>query len=72
MSNNDDKKGHDKYSKKILNPAENKTIINTSPFFYEKSRLTWMIHKSRLLQMRGTGCEAVVLHREYPVTKQML
>jgi len=21
--------------------------------------------------MRGTGCEAVVLHREYPVTKQM-
>ena len=21
--------------------------------------------------MRGTGCEAVVLHRKYPVTKQM-
>ena len=31
----------------------------------------WIIHKPRLLQMQGTGCEAVVLHREYPVTKQM-
>jgi len=30
-----------------------------------------VIHESRLKQMRGTGCEAVVLHREYPVTKQM-
>jgi len=37
----------------------------------QKKHLTWIIHKSRLLQMRGTGCEAVVLHREYPVTKQM-
>jgi len=36
-----------------------------------KILLTWIIHKPRLLQMRGTGCEAVVLHREYPVTKQM-
>jgi len=32
---------------------------------------TCIIHESRLLQMQGTGYEAVVLHREYPVTKQM-
>ena len=34
--------------------------------------LAWIIHKSRLLQMQGTGDEAVVLHRECPVTKQVL
>ena len=34
--------------------------------------LTWIIHESRLLQMRGAGYEAVVLHRECPVTKQVL
>ncbi len=34
-------------------------------------RLAWIIHESRLLQMRGTGYEAVVLHRKCPVTKQM-
>ena len=34
--------------------------------------LAWIIHESRLVQMQGTGYEAVVLHREYPVTKQML
>jgi len=33
--------------------------------------LAWIIHESRLLQMRGTGYEAVVLHRKCPVTKQM-
>jgi hypothetical protein len=71
MKDNIDKIETIKIHKKILNTAENKIIIGTSPFFYEKSWLTWMIHKSRLLQMRGTGCEAVVLHREYPVTKQM-
>jgi len=32
--------------------------------------LTWIIHESRLLQMRGTGHEAVVVHRQGPVTKQ--
>ena len=26
-----------------------------------KEKLTWIIHKSRLLQMRGTGCKAVVI-----------
>jgi hypothetical protein len=31
-----------------------------------------VIHESRLLQMRGAGYEAVVLHRECPATMQML
>jgi len=31
----------------------------------------YIIHESSLLQMQGTGYEAVVLHRECPVTKQM-
>jgi len=46
---------------------------------YKKNRiyllhfqLAWIIHESRLLQMQGTGYEAVVLHRECPVTKQVL
>ena len=30
-----------------------------------------MIHESRLLQMRGTRHEGVVLHGEYLATKQM-
>ena len=29
------------------------------------------MHESRLPQMRGTGDEAVVFHRESAVTKQM-
>jgi len=29
-----------------------------------------VIHESRLLQMRGAGYEAVVLHRKYPATKR--
>jgi len=29
----------------------------------------WVIHELRLPQIRGAGDEAVVLHREYPVTK---
>jgi hypothetical protein len=33
--------------------------------------LAWIIHGSSLPQMRGTGYAAVVLHRKYPVTKQM-
>jgi hypothetical protein len=33
--------------------------------------LTWIIHKSRSLQMQGTGHEVVVFHYECPVTKQM-
>ena len=33
--------------------------------------LNGIIHESRLRQMQGTGYEAVVLHRKYPVTKQM-
>ena len=32
---------------------------------------SWFIHESRLLQMRGAGYDAVVLHREYHATKQM-
>jgi hypothetical protein len=35
-------------------------------------KLILVIHESRLLQMRGAGYEAVVLHRECPATKQML
>jgi len=31
-----------------------------------------VIHESRLQQMRGAGYEAVVLHRKYPATMQML
>ena len=44
-------------------------LMNDSHFngFY----LTWIIHESRLLQMRGTGHAAVVVHRQCPVTKQM-
>ena len=34
--------------------------------------LTWIIHDSRLWQMRGTRDEDVVLHFECLVTKQML
>jgi len=34
--------------------------------------LTWIIHKSRLLQMRDMRHEAVVLHCECLITKQML
>ena len=30
-----------------------------------------MIHESSWLQMRGTGHEAVVLHRKWPVTTHM-
>ncbi len=33
--------------------------------------LTWIIHESRLLQMRGAVHEAVVYHREWAATKQM-
>jgi len=33
--------------------------------------LTWMIHESRWLRMRGTGHVAVVLHRKCPGAKQM-
>ena len=43
------------------------SIMSLIPLFH----LTWIIHESRLLQMRGTGYEAVVLHRKCPVTKQM-
>ncbi len=39
--------------------------------FSVKIHLAWIIHESRLLQMQGTGNEAVVLHRECPVTKQV-
>jgi hypothetical protein len=56
---------------KILNITENKLIMKTSPFFYEYFRLTWIIHKLRLLQMQGAGHEVVVLHCECPATKQM-
>ena len=34
--------------------------------------IIFIIHESRLQQMRGAGYEAVVLHRECPATKQML
>jgi len=44
--------------------------IEDSAFGCRKSIL--VIHESRLQQMRGAGYEAVVLHREYPATKQML
>jgi len=44
--------------------------IEDSAFGCMKSIL--VIHKSRLLQMRGAGYEAVVLQRKYPETKQML
>jgi len=40
-------------------------------FFMNPYYLNWIIHESSLRQMQGTGCEAVVLHRECPVTKQM-
>jgi len=39
---------------------------------YIKNQSTWMMNKSRLLQMRGAGYEAVLLHRKYPATMQML
>jgi hypothetical protein len=32
---------------------------------------TWIIHESRLLQMKGTGHAAVVVLRKCPVTKKM-
>jgi len=31
----------------------------------------WVIHESKLLQMRGAGHEAVAFHCECPATKQM-
>jgi hypothetical protein len=31
--------------------------------FYFGFELAWTIHESRLLQMQGTGCAAVVLHK---------
>ena len=48
MKDNIDKIETIKIHKKILNPAENKTIISTSPFFYEKSRLLWFTGISEL------------------------
>ena len=41
-------------------------------FFMNKSgKLNWIIHESRLLQMRGARHEGVVLHCECLVTKQI-
>jgi len=37
----------------------------------EKEEITWIIHESRLPQIRGAGDEAVVLHRESAATKEM-
>ena len=34
--------------------------------FLELKRLTWIIHESRLLQLRGVMDAAVVLHPESP------
>ena len=60
------------FLRSILLYAELKKTLRTSPFFYECSRLRNLdIHESRLLQMQGTGHEAVVLHCECSVTKQM-
>ena len=41
-------------------------------YFMNSHDIIFIIHEPRLLQMRGAGYEAVVLHRECPATKQML
>jgi len=33
--------------------------------------LTWIIHESRLPQVRGVAHEAAVIHRDWARTKQM-
>ena len=48
MKDNIDKIETIKIHKKILNTAENKIIIGTSPFFYEKSWLLWFTGISEL------------------------
>jgi hypothetical protein len=41
-------------------------------FFYRSFiKSTWVIHESRLPQMRGAGDEAVIIHCESAATKQM-
>jgi hypothetical protein len=45
-------------------------MLGKSADFMNNSR-TWIIHESRLLQMRGVVHEAVVYHREWATTKQV-
>jgi len=62
----------------FLQPTISATIPSKFLLEEEKSKiqnvfnLAWIIHKSRLQQMRGAGYEAVVLHRKYPATMQIL
>jgi len=38
----------------------------------EETGEAWIIHEPRLLQMRGVSYAAVVVHRKWVTTKQML